>query len=90
MKTVSMSEARASLAALVDEVASTHEIVRITRRGHAAAVLISPDDLESLHETLAALSRPHMLSELGHAQDDFRAGRTIAGDDLRRRFGLDV
>lgn len=85
-----MSEARASLAALVDEVATTHEIVRITRRGHAAAVLIAPEDLESLHETLAALSRPRRLRELGNALDDFQAGRTIAGDDLRRKFGLDV
>ena len=48
METLSVSEARTTLKALVDRVDGTHERVTLTRNGRPAAVLISPDDLESL------------------------------------------
>lgn len=90
MRTVSVSDAKANFAALVAEVEESHEIVRITRRGRPAAVLISSEDFRSLHEALVAVSSSNMLRDLDQAQDDFQAGRTVRGDDLRRRFGLDA
>lgn len=79
-----MSEAKAQLSALVDEVESTHEIVQVTRHGRPAAVLISADDLDALHETLFWLSQP------GVHQDVAAAGTSpaISGQDLRARYGL--
>ena len=58
METLSVSEARTTLKTLVDRVDGTHERVTLTRNGRPAAVLISPDDLESLEETLSVLSDP--------------------------------
>ena len=88
MKTVPLSEAKDKLSALVDEADTTHEIIRITRHGRAAAVLMSADDLDSLHETLHALRTPGLVNELAQADTDFAAGNTVSGEELRRRFGL--
>ncbi len=88
MKTVALSEAKDKLSALVDEVDSTHEIVQITRHGHAAAVLMAADDLESLHETLHVLSRSEAVAELVAARRAYQGSETVAGEDVRSRYGL--
>ena len=88
MKSVPLSEAKDKLSALVDEADATHEIIRITRHGRAAAVLMSADDLESLHETLHALRTPGLADELAQADEEYAAGNTVSGQELRRRYGL--
>ena len=88
MRTVPLSEAKDKLSALVDEVDVTHEIIRITRHGRTAAVLMSADDLDSLHETLHALRVPDITAELADADRAYAAGETVSGADLRRRYGL--
>ncbi len=89
MRTVALSEAKDKLSALVDEADNTHEIIRITRHGHAVAVLMSADDLESLEETLRALSTPGAREELAAAAEAYSASETVSGDDLRRQYGLE-
>lgn len=88
MRTVPLSEAKEKLSALVEEADTTHEIVHITRHGRAAAVLMSADDLESLHETLFWLSQPGIRDDIDQARRDFAEGRTVSGADLRAQFGL--
>jgi len=88
MKTVPLSEAKDKLSGLVDEAASTHEMVTITRHGQPAAVLMAADDLESLQETLLWLSQPGIADSIADAEREFAANTTVAGDDLRAQFGL--
>lgn len=88
MRTVPLSEAKDKLSALVDEADSTHEIIQITRHGRVAAVIMSAEDLDSLNETLHALRTPGVVDDLRQADTDYAAGNTIAGEDLRRRYGL--
>lgn len=88
MRTVALSEAKDKLSALVDEADSTHDIIHITRHGRPAAVLMSADDLESLQETLHALSTPGLVDELRQAEADRAAGLAVSGEELRRRYGL--
>ncbi|MCZ2402014.1 type II toxin-antitoxin system Phd/YefM family antitoxin [Paenarthrobacter sp. Z7-10] len=88
MKTVSLSEAKDKLSALIDEAEITHEIIQVTRHGHPAAVIMSADDLESLHETLHWLSQPGIREDLAEARRDIIDGNTVGGDDLRSKFGL--
>ncbi|WP_042915501.1 type II toxin-antitoxin system Phd/YefM family antitoxin [Mycobacterium canetti] len=88
MKSVPLTEAKDKLSALVDEADTTHEIIRITRHGRAAAVLMSADDLDSLHETLHALRTPGLADELADADAANAAGATVSGEELRRRYGL--
>src|SRR5947208_2686849 len=52
MKTLSLTEVKAKLSELVDEVESHDERIVITRRGRPAAVLVSQDDFDSWQETL--------------------------------------
>jgi prevent-host-death family protein len=53
MKTLSLSEAKMKLSGLVQSVIDTDEEIVITKNGTPAAVLISPDEFESLKETIA-------------------------------------
>ena len=53
MKTLSLSEAKMKLSALIDDVSATDEEVVITKNGAPAAVLVSPDEFESWRETMA-------------------------------------
>jgi prevent-host-death family protein len=88
MKTVPLGEAKDKLSGLVEEAESTHEIITITRHGRAAAVLMSADDLESLHETLYWLSKPGIRESIAAAEREYAAGETTSGQDLRTEFGL--
>jgi len=49
---------RDHLSEVVERVEKHHERVTILRNGRAAAVLISPEDLEELEETVSVLSDP--------------------------------
>jgi prevent-host-death family protein len=88
MKSVPLTEAKEKLSALVDEADSTHELIQITRHGRVAAVLMSADDLDSLHETLHALRTPGVVDELAQADRDFTEWKAMTGDELRSRYGL--
>ncbi|MEZ5330776.1 MAG: type II toxin-antitoxin system Phd/YefM family antitoxin [Thermoanaerobaculia bacterium] len=64
MKTLSLSEAKMKLSALVDEVHRSDREVVITRNGVPVAVLVSPDELESWRETVAIRLDDESLSEV--------------------------
>lgn len=87
MKTIPLSEAKDRLSSLVDEVGREHEIIRITRHGRGAAVLMSEDDLESLRETLFWLSQPGVRDDIEEARLAAAEGRTASADEVRARFG---
>lgn len=83
MKTLPLSEAKAHLSALVDEVDSTHDRLTITRHGKPAAVLISADEWESFEETAFWTSVPGIRQTLAEGDADVAAGRTLSGDEVR-------
>jgi prevent-host-death family protein len=64
MKTLSLSEAKMKLSSLVQAVKTTDEEVVITKNGSPAAVLISPDEFESLKETVAIRSDASLIKEI--------------------------
>ncbi len=51
------------------------------------AVVIAPDDLESLEETLDILSDPRALAEIRESAEDIAAGRMVTIDEIRAEFG---
>ena len=87
MKSVPIREAKTHLSALIEEVESTHEIVQITKNGKLAAVLIAPDELESLRETLFWLSKPGIRETIQEAERERSAGNSISISDLRAELG---
>ncbi|GER92571.1 type II toxin-antitoxin system Phd/YefM family antitoxin [Dissulfurispira thermophila] len=64
MKTLSLSEAKMKLSSLVNSVCRTNEEIIITKNGSPAAVLISPDELESWKETVGIRSAPDFMAEI--------------------------
>ena len=61
--TLTVTEARASLYKLLDEVAETHEPILITGK-RANAVLISEDDWRAIEETIYLLGIPGMRESI--------------------------
>ena len=64
MKTLSVSEAKMKLSGLVSAVHATDEEVVITKNGSPVAVLISPDELDSLRETSHVRSDAALMAEI--------------------------
>jgi len=64
MKALSVSEAKMKLSGLIDTVNATDEEVLITKNGRPAAVLVSPDEFESLKETVAVRSDLALMKEI--------------------------
>ena len=64
MKTLPLSEVKARLSQLVDEVTSRDEVITITRKGRPAAILVSPEEFESWKETVAIRSDPELMKEI--------------------------
>ena len=64
MKTLSLSEAKMKLSALVDVVSSTDEEITITKNGRPVAVLVSPDEFEGWKETQAVISDADLVTEI--------------------------
>ena len=64
MKTLSVSEAKMKLSALIEAVKITDEEVVITKNGHPAAVLVSTDEYESWRETMIIRSDADFMAEI--------------------------
>lgn len=63
---VPVAEARNNFSRMLARVETDHERVRVTRNGREIAVVISPDDLASLEETVAVLTDPDLMAQLNH------------------------
>jgi antitoxin (DNA-binding transcriptional repressor) of toxin-antitoxin stability system len=68
MSTMSASEARDGLPALLDRVESGDEVV-ITRHGRAVAVVLRPDTVRSRRRSSAAATVDHLRERLERARD---------------------
>jgi prevent-host-death family protein len=94
MSIMPLSDVKAHLSEIADEVDRTHERVHITRNGREFVVLMSAEDLESIEATLELLSDPQAIVRIRTAEEDIAAGRGIPGDEMaalmedrRRREG---
>ena len=86
MQTLPISKAKDRLNELVDEAATTHEHVTITKNGVPAAVLIGADEWEGLQETLFWLSEPGIREDIAEAERDYKNSETLTVDEVRARL----
>ncbi len=86
MTTVPLGEVKDRLSEYIAGVERTHDRVMITRHGRPAAVLISPDDLAALEETVDILTTPGAPEAIAEGVADLAAGRVADNDALRARF----
>ena len=83
---MSVSDARARLADVVDAARVDHEPVYLTRRGRRVAAIISADDLQRLVEAAEDLAD---LQAVRTARDEMAAGEPpVSWAELRSELGL--
>jgi prevent-host-death family protein len=85
-ETLPLAEIKAHLSEIVDRVEHEHDRVVLTRNGRAAAVIVSPEDLEALEDTLELLSDPKALKEIDRARQDVARGKVATADELRAKY----
>jgi antitoxin YefM len=76
-ETIPFTEAKAHLSELVDRTSREHERFVVTRNGRPAAVLVSPEDLESLEETVEILQDRRLLDSIRRSRTEAAAGKRL-------------
>ena len=82
MTTLPLSEVKARLSEIAEEVDRTHERVHVTRNGREYVVLISAEDLESLEATIELLSDEAAMVRVREAQAAVEAGDVTTADEM--------
>ena len=77
MTVLPLSEVKARLSEIAEEVATTHERVQITKNGREYVVLLAVEDLESIEATLELLADPEAQDRLRKAEADIAAGEML-------------
>ncbi len=83
MSTIPLSEAKARLSEIADEVGRTHERVHITRNGREYVVLLAAEDLESIEATLELLADTRAQERIATAEADIAAGEVLDEQQVR-------
>ncbi len=74
MNTISVSEAKMKLSALVNSIKETDEEVIITKNGRPVAVLVSPDEFESWRETMTIRFDANFMEEIKSGLESLKKG----------------
>lgn len=82
MTTLPLSEAKARLSQIADEVHRTHERVTITKNGRSYLVLMSAEDLESIEATLELLADAEAVRRVEQGRQDLAAGLGTSSDEM--------
>lgn len=82
MKTLPLSDAKAHLSEIADEVIRTHERVTVTRNGREAFVILSVEDLESIEATLELLNDPAAQARIARAEAEIDSGEAYGLADI--------
>ncbi len=84
MGSESLRTVRDRFSEFIERVSTQHERVVITRNGSPAAVLMSPEDLESLEETLEILGDEEAIAQLAEAHRAYLEGDVVRGVEAAR------
>jgi antitoxin YefM len=76
-ETLPFSEVKARLSEVADRVEREHDRILVTRNGRPSFVLVSPDDLASLEETLDILENDELMVSLRVSRQQTTAGDTV-------------
>lgn len=77
METLPFSEVKAHLSEIADRVEQEHDRVLVTRNGRPVFVMMSPDDLESLEETLNIVRDPVLMESIRRSRRQAAQGKRL-------------
>ena len=88
-KTLSLSEVKIKLSAIIAGVVRRSDEVIITRNGKPAAVLISADEYDSWRETQEIKRNPDLMKQIRESEEAYRKGdfKEYTGKELDELFG---
>ena len=75
--TLPFSEVKAHLSEMADRVERQHDRILVTRNGRPSFVLMHPDDLESLEETLDIMSDPELVESIRESRREAAEGKRL-------------
>jgi antitoxin YefM len=91
MVTLPLSDVKARLSEIAEEVDRTHERVHITRNGREYVVLVAAEDLAAIEATLELLADPAAQQRVAQSQLEIARGEGLTLDEveeaLAERFG---
>jgi antitoxin YefM len=82
MRTLPLSDVKARLSEIADEVDRTHERVHVTRNGREFVVLLSAEDLDSMEATIELLADQAVMGRVRQAEADVAKGDVTSGEEI--------
>lgn len=79
-----LSDVKARLSEIAEEVDRTHERVHITRNGRDYVVLLAAEDLESIEATLELLADPAAQQRIAQSQQEIARGEGLSVDQVEQ------
>ena len=77
MNTMPLSQVKARLSEIAEEVATTHERVQITKNGREYVVLMAAEDLASIEATLELLEDPEAQQRIATSEQEIANGEVL-------------
>lgn len=81
-----LRDVRNHFSEVIDRVEHHHERITVTRNGRPVAVLISPQDLAALEDTLDVLSDAEALADIREADVAYTQGDVVRGAEAVRKL----
>lgn len=82
MTTLTISEARKKLPTLVGSVRDNFDRVAISQKDRISAILISPEELEDIQETLEIMSDSKIIRALAQSRRDEEEGKLVSHEEV--------
>jgi len=82
MTVLPLGDVKSHLSELVGRVHDHHERVIVTVHGKPSAILIAPEDLEALEETLAIMRDAATMNRLAGSDAELARGEYVSAEEL--------
>lgn len=82
MTVLPLGDVKSHLSELVGRVHDHHERVTVTVHGRPSAVLIAPEDLEALEETLEIMRDAATMNRLAESDAELARGEYVSAEEL--------
>ena len=82
MRTLPLSDVKARLSEIADEVERTHERVHVTRNGREFVVLLAAEDLDSMEATIELLADKAVMGRVRQAEADVANGDVTTSEEM--------
>lgn len=82
MTVLPLGDVKSHLSELVSRVHDHHERITVTVHGRPSAILISPEDLQALEETLEIMRDAATMKRLAESDAELARGEYVSADEL--------